>query len=52
MVDENAPRNQWRVGRVTDVMPGEDGLVRAAEVCTASTTMKRPVTKLCFLEGR
>ena len=30
--DDNVPRGQWPLGIVTEVMPGADGLVRAAKV--------------------
>ena len=52
VVDSNAPRNRWQLGRVTEALPGADGLVRSARIQTASgATLLRPVTKLCFLEG-
>lgn len=47
--DERLPQSQWSLGRITDVHPGKDGLVRAATVKTASTQLKRPITKLCRL---
>ena len=51
LVDEQSPRNRWPMGRVVDVFTGRDGLVRSASVKTQSNTLKRPVTKLCLLEG-
>ena len=51
IADDNVIRNQWVLGRVENVFPGADGLVRSAEVRTKETTFKRPVTKLSFLEG-
>ena len=50
VVKENAPRGQWLLGRVTRVIPGTDGLVRAAEVRTGNSTLLRPISKLCLLE--
>ena len=32
IADDNVPRHQWPIGRVTDVFPGSDGLVRSVEV--------------------
>ena len=47
---ENTPRKCWPLGRITQVYPGKDGLVRSAEVMTAwSGTLVRPVAKLCPL---
>ena len=50
VVDENSPRGSWPLRRVTRVLPGDDGRVRAAEVRTKSGTYVRPVVKLCLLE--
>ncbi|XP_015752550.1 PREDICTED: uncharacterized protein LOC107332334 [Acropora digitifera] len=38
VVDENSPRGRWPLGRVTRVLPCDDGRVRAAEVHTKSGT--------------
>ena len=51
LVDENIPRRQWLLGRVTKVFPGRDGLVRVAEVKTKNNVLKRPIQKLCLLEA-
>ena len=50
IVDENAPRGKWPIGRITEVFPGDDGLVRSVRVKTASGEYTRPITKLCPLE--
>ena len=50
VVDENSPRGRWPLGRITRVLPGDDGRVRAAEVRTKSGTYVRPTAKLRFLE--
>ena len=50
VVDENSPRGRWPLGRITQVLPGDDGRVRAAEVRIKSGTYLRPAAKLCFLE--
>ena len=39
----------WPLARVIQTYPGADGLVRVALVKTASSTFKRPVTKLALL---
>ena len=50
MVDENQPRDCWRIARVTDVR-GEGGHVRTALVKTPNgKSFERDVTKLVHLE--
>ncbi len=51
VVDNTTPRNHWHLGRVTQVNTSSDGLVRSADVRTRASTITRPVTKLCYLEG-
>lgn len=51
IADDNVNSNQWPLGRVVNVYPGVDNLVRSAELRAKGTTLKRPVTKLCLLEG-
>jgi len=36
------------MGRVLNIYPGEDGVVRVAEVKTGNGLYTRPVTKLCL----
>lgn len=50
VVVEEQQRNGWIRGRVLRVIPGRDGRVRSAVVKTASTILRRPVTKLAVLE--
>lgn len=58
--DENLPPTQWRMGRITDVHPGADGLVRIVDIVYNSGqtnkhglftqhTCQRPVQKVCRL---
>ena len=49
VVDENSPRSRWPLGRITRVVPGDDGRVRAAEVRSKSGTYVMLIAKLCFL---
>ena len=62
VVDDGAPRSDWRVGAVSSVYPGKDGLVRQVDVTLgnrhldskgkpleSSTTLKRPVNKVVLL---
>ena len=53
MADDNVARNQWSLGRVENLFARADGLMRTVEVRVkgAMLKLKRPVTKLCLLEG-
>ena len=61
--DENLPRNQWRLGQVSEASPEDDGLVRKVSLSVVSKTvdnkgkvvcsitkLKRPVHKLVLLK--
>ena len=50
IVDKDAPRGHWPLGRISAVHPGPDGIVRTAAVTTRTGTFERPVAKLCLLE--
>lgn len=47
--DTNLPPLRWHLGRVIDVFPGKDGVVRVAMVNTPSGPKKRAVRMLCPL---
>ena len=53
--DENSPRNMWKMGRVVDVCPSRDNLVRKVHVLVNSgdhnrkTILERPIHKLVLL---
>ncbi|XP_055906553.1 uncharacterized protein LOC129941828 [Eupeodes corollae] len=49
VVDERLPPSKWPLARVISTHPGADGLVRVVTVKTQSTTLKRPIVKLCLL---
>ncbi|KAL7293993.1 hypothetical protein TKK_0012566 [Trichogramma kaykai] len=40
---------RWPLGRVVNVYPGQDGLIRVADVKTARGVYKRPIIKLATL---
>ncbi|XP_059223158.1 uncharacterized protein LOC131996964 [Stomoxys calcitrans] len=42
---------RWPLGRIMNVHPGKDGLVRTVTVKTASNSLKRPINKICPLEN-
>lgn len=47
--DPTLPRNQWPRGRVTGVITGADGQVRAARIKTATREYTRPAVKIIVL---
>ncbi|XP_071578820.1 uncharacterized protein [Temnothorax nylanderi] len=47
--EENLPPLRWKIGRVVEVHPGKDNLVRVASVRTATGISKRAIAKLCKL---
>ena len=49
VVDEDAPRGSWPMGRVLEVFKDRSGLVRKAKVKTQSGEYLRPIAKLCLL---
>ena len=49
LVDHDAPRCHWRLGRVIEVFTSSDGLVRSARIRTKSGVLERSITKLVLL---
>jgi len=47
--EDNVPSLTWKMGRVTGVSPGQDGIVRVVHLKTASTTLTRPAVKVSRL---
>ncbi|KAF0709911.1 Uncharacterized protein FWK35_00027890 [Aphis craccivora] len=43
------PPTEWRLGRITEVHPGSDNVVRVVSVRTQDSVYKRPVVKLVRL---
>ncbi|XP_078051766.1 uncharacterized protein LOC144477914 [Augochlora pura] len=41
--------NQWEMGRIEEVYPGSDGLVRVVKVRTAKSSYTRSITRMCKL---
>ena len=50
VIDYTAPRDDWKLGRVVETLPGDDGLVRRARVFTGNRELLRPISRLCVLE--
>jgi len=51
IVDETLPRNMWPLGRVLQVAPDGQGLVRRATIKTSKGIFERPIHKLCLMEA-
>ena len=49
LVEDDAPPLHWPLGRVQDVHPGKDGVVRVVTVKTSKGVYKRGVSKVCAL---
>lgn len=47
--EDNMPPNKWKLGRIEQLLPGEDNLVRTVILRTSSGIYKRPITKLGLL---
>lgn len=47
--EDNVMPLHWRMGRVTKLYPGNDGMPRVADVYTSRGTIKRAVNKMCLL---
>lgn len=52
VADKSSPRNCWPLGRILEVYPGRDGLIRSARLKTGNGELVRPIEKLCILEGQ
>ncbi|KAL0860883.1 hypothetical protein ABMA27_009420 [Loxostege sticticalis] len=47
--NECLPPSKWLLGRVIEVHPGNDGLVRVVTVKCGNSILKRSITKICLL---
>jgi len=47
--DESAPRNSRVMGKVIKTVPDKFGLIRQVCIKTKTSTLDRPITKLCLL---
>ena len=50
MVHDDKPRNTWKLAIIKELIRGNDGLVRAANIRTKNGRTNRPITKLYPLE--
>ena len=51
VAEDNTRKLDWKLGKVEEVYPGRDGLVRSVLVRTKSGLMRRPVQRLRLLES-
>ena len=49
IVENNVPRGKWNLGRITEVFPGKDGVVRNVLLETKNGELKTSVQKCCLL---
>lgn len=50
--EDNLPPSQWKLGRVIQTHPGDDGLTRVVTIRTATSILKRPIVKICVLPSQ
>ena len=50
ILDNNLPRNEWLLGKVTEVFAGQDGNVRSVKIKTKGPELIRPINKISVLE--
>ena len=49
ILKDQLPPQQWKLGRVLEVHPGKDDMVRVVTLKTSDGIFKRPITKVCHL---
>ena len=50
VIDPNASRREWKVGRIERTYPGRDLLVRVVDVRVGDKILNRPATRISTLE--
>ena len=50
IVDDTAPRNSWILGKIIEAVPDQYGLVCQIRIKTKTSTLDRPITKICLLQ--
>ena len=48
--DNGIRKGSWSLGRIVELLPGKDGIIRVVKVRTKDVLYTRPVTKLGKLE--
>lgn len=49
IIDKQLPPLMWRLGRVLDLLPGQDGVVRLVRILTSQGQFTRPIRELVVL---
>lgn len=49
LAEKNLPPTSWSLGRVLEVFPGNDNIVRVVKIKTVNGVFTRPANKLCVL---
>lgn len=47
--EENQPPLKWQLGRIIEIIKGDDGVARVAIIKTANAIVRRAVSKICIL---
>lgn len=50
--EDKVPPLQWQLGRVTEIHPGADGIIRVVTVRTQQGSFRRGIQKICILPIR
>ncbi|KRY06743.1 hypothetical protein T03_17811, partial [Trichinella britovi] len=50
VTEDTVPRNRWKLGVTTELLPGSDGVVRSVRLRTARGVLTRPSRLLVLLE--
>ena len=51
VIEPDAPRRDWKIGRIEAVYPGQDGLVKVIDVRSGRVLKGRPITRPTRLEA-
>ena len=49
VIENNAPRRKWRLGRVVEQFPDRQGIVRTVEIQTQYGRIRRPISGWCLI---
>lgn len=50
IMDSQAPRNSWLMGRIINTIPDSKGFVRRVLLKTKTNELERPIDKICLLQ--
>ncbi|XP_073811776.1 uncharacterized protein [Musca autumnalis] len=46
IMDDRVPQNEWKLGRIIGLFPGQDNNIRVVDLKTSNGVIRRPITKL------